>query len=166
MRACVGLVEPPVAHQPIDLDVLRHIHHDDALQPLARILGEQRDVHDDHMVGLHLCLHPAGHLRANRRVHDAIEVLQGLRVGEDDRGDHGAVQRAVGCDDLRAEALGHPRQHRRAGLLQVADDGVRVHDHRAPLGEQRADGGLAGTDTTGEADEDHRATVAGTLRWC
>ena len=53
------------------------------------------------------------------------------------------------------------------GCLQLADDGVGVDDHRAPLGEQRRHGRLPRSDTPGEPDDQHRGDATGSLprRW-
>ena len=45
----------------------------------------------------------------------------------------------VGGDDARTEPLDHRRQHRRARLLQLADDGVGVDDLGAPLAASAAE---------------------------
>ena len=93
-------------------------------------------------------------------MHDPVQVLQGLRVGEDDRGEAGPIESALFVEDRRPEPVDDRRQDGLAGLLELAGDGVRV-DHDCPAGgEQTRYRRLPGPDAPGEAHEDHRRTVS------
>src|SRR5262249_35476246 len=99
------------------------------------------------------------HHDADRGVHDLLERLLRLGVGEHDCRHRGAVEATVGADDARAELLDHLREHGHARLLELARDRVGVDDHRAALGEHRCDRRLPGADASREADEQHPATL-------
>jgi hypothetical protein len=86
-------------------------------------------------------------------------VVGVLFDGEPPRDLH--AQGAVAGHDGGAEAIHHRGEHLGPRLLQLTRDGIRVDDHRAPLGEQRRDRRLAGSDPAGETDEAHAGTVVG-----
>jgi hypothetical protein len=91
-------------------------------------------------------------------VHDPVEVLEGVRVVEDDLGHRGPVEGAVLADDAGAEALDHGLVHGHARLLQLLDHGVGVEHHRALRLEQGVHRGLPRPDPTGEPEHQHGAS--------
>ena len=76
----------------------------------------------------------------HRRMHDCVEILQGLfgvvGFAEHDRRHGGAIERSVAADDLIAEPLGHSLEQRSAGSLQIASDLIGVDDHGTALGQE------------------------------
>ena len=92
-------------------------------------------------------------------VDDGIEPLHRVGVAEYPRAETRTVERPVGAQHPVAELGGDRREHRRAGLLHVANDLVRVDDDRAVLGEATGDRGLARGDASGEGDEWHASSM-------
>ena len=133
--ARVGLVHPPLAHEPLDRRLDREVDDDDGVERLLAGDGHQRRVEHDDVVGVALGLDAPGDLGAHGGMDDAVEIGEGRVVVEGDRRQTGAVELAVGADDRGPEALGELIEERAAGPLQLVDDGVGVDDHRAERGE-------------------------------
>ena len=83
-----------------------------ALRPSRGSLGEEREVEHDDVIGAAGVVDAAGDLDRERRVDDVVQRLQRGLVVEHDLGHRGPVERPVVADDLGAEALGHPLEHR------------------------------------------------------
>src|SRR6056297_1930814 len=156
-RPRIGLVHAALVHEPLDGDIRIDVDHDRRRKVLAGILAEQREVEHYHPIGLSMGVDLALDLVLHRRVDDAVEIGESLLVVEDDLRHGGPVERTVGTDDVVAEALGHPVEHRAAGGLQIAGDAVGIDDDGTAIGEHRRHGRLAGADAPGEPDEDHSA---------
>ncbi len=97
------------------------------------------------------------------RVGDRLELLARLVVDERLLGERGAVERAVGREDVGPEAsTSAPAPASRARPLRARSIGVD-HD-RAPLGEQRRDRRLARPDAAREPDHEHARSLRGVSR--
>src|SRR4051794_11780932 len=80
-------------------------------------------------------------------------------VGEDHAGELGAVEGAVGAEDVGAELADYRVQSGRARLDNLTGDRVGVDDHGTVLPQQPGDGALSRADTPGESDP-HPSTVS------
>ena len=141
----------------------------------GHLLGAVDDHHAGHVVRVHPHLHqerhdedhdPVGLLQRHqafphggsyRGMDDGIEVGQCLRVGEHDRGERRTVERTVGPNHGRAEALEHGPVGGCARLHDLTGDQVGVDHHRATVGELGGNRGLARADASGEPDHEHPA---------
>ncbi len=101
----------------------------------------------------------AHELVGDRRVRDRLELVEPAaaprrRVAEDDAGQRRPVDRPIGPDDGGAEVGDDPVVRSPGGLEDLSADRIDIDDAH-PLGsQQRSDGGLAGTDPTGEPDDE------------
>ena len=95
-RPGVGLVEAAEAHQPLDLHVDRHVDDDRGLQVVRGRSASSGMSITTMAIGADLCLHPLGRLDADRRVHDLVQRLHRLGIGEHLVGQRLTVERAVG----------------------------------------------------------------------
>jgi hypothetical protein len=153
----IGLAEPPELHQPLDRHIHRNVDHDDPPGLVPTPLHQERDVQDDHMIGVAQRRRAPQDLPADGWMHDGVEVLQGVGVVEHDRGQRAPIQGTVGGHDTVAEALDQGGEDGGARLLDLPDDDVGVDDDRALGRQQLRDRRLARTDATCESDDDHRA---------
>ena len=95
-------------------------------------------------------------LRADQRVQHGLEPLPCGRVGEGQPAHAVAVQRAIGAQDLVAEAVAQRRHGAAAGAGECARDGVGVHHRHAQRGPDRGDGALAAADPPGQPEAPDR----------
>ena len=86
-------------------------------------------------------------------MHDPIQHLPFLRVVEDDLPEGFAVEGAIFQQNLRPEGFDDLLQSRRAGFDDLAGEDVGVDDGDVGIFEEFGDGGFAGSDAAGEADD-------------
>ena len=151
----------PRASRPPEPQVRGALDHDHG-PVLGRILrfDEQRHVVDDDRA-FRSRGDLAEELLADRGMGDRLELLAGLVVDERLLGEPGAVETAVGADDVGSEPLHQALQHRRSGLDDLAGDHVGVDDDGSPLGQQGRHRRLPRPDPTGQPDHLHGGGVYG-----
>ena len=93
----------------------------------------------------------------DQRVHDAVQRGALLVVDERLGRQRGPVQRAVGQQDVLAERVDQLREPLGAGFDDLAGDHVTIDDDAATFGERGGHRRLAGADTAGQTDAQHRA---------
>ena len=86
-------------------------------------------------------------------MHDGVERTAAPFVREDDAAELGAVERAVGEEDVGPELAHDGCERGRARLDDLAREHVRVDDGDVVRAEERGDGRLARRDPAGEADD-------------
>lgn len=122
----------PQAHQTIDAHVARGVGHDDEIEWMRDLsLDEQRHVvdHDGARVALARLHDQFGGALTHRRMHDAVQVGQGVSIGEDDRTQRWTVELAIGGDDAIAETHPDRIESRRARLDHLAGEKIGVDVH-------------------------------------
>src|SRR6185295_6980719 len=97
-------------------------------------------------------------LAEDQRVDDRVEIAAAIGVGEDDRAEPLAVDRAVGREHVAPEGLDDALPALAPGRVDAVADLVGIDHVRAELGEHRADHALSGADAAGQAD-DHRLSL-------
>ena len=137
------------------------LHHDHRVVVVAadRLHEQRHVVHHDPALGRGR--DPAQELLADRRVRDRLELLAGLVGHERPLGERGAVERAVGQQDLGPERLDQRGRAPAARLDHLARDRVGVDHHRAPLDEHPRDGRLPRPDPAREPDHQHGGESTG-----
>lgn len=136
-----------------------NIDDDSSLQTFTGVLGEERNVEDDHVVGLSLFENSCVHESTHGRMHDGVQLLQCIGIAEHDAGHRGSIECAIGREDVRTECIGQLLEHGRTRLLNLASDRIGIDHDRTSLAEELRDGRLSRSDTTGESDENHDVTL-------
>jgi signal transduction histidine kinase len=144
------------ANESINGNINGCIDHQYTGDRVATRLDEQWDIQHDDPVGLPLGQDTTADLAIDRRVHDGVQVRERVRVAEHDPRQLRTVE-LTGLCEHRVETLGDGGKNRLAGLLKLARDPVGIDDDRATFTQQRRHRRLAGTDSTGEPDHDHRS---------
>src|SRR5215207_9585852 len=153
----LGLLQAAVAHEALEAQLARRVDEHDAVELLGlAALEQQRDVaHHDLVAPLarlgDLAVAESQYLGMD----DAIELLELELVAEQLLPQHAAVDHAVRREHVVAPAPHDLRVGRHPRLDDAAREHVRVDDRRPELGEPPDDGGLAGGNVAGEADEKH-----------
>jgi hypothetical protein len=88
-------------------------------------------------------------------MHDGVELLELLRLGEHDAAERSAIDQAVGGQDRRAPSLDDRRIRLRSELHRPAREDVGIDDRRPALAQELRDGRFPAADVAGEADEEH-----------
>ena len=91
-----------------------------------------------------------GRARPDQRVDDRLQGAAPVGVGEHDRSEPGAVERAVRRQHLGPELGDDGVETRRTGLDDLAGQHVGVDDDRAELAQDRGHRALPGRDPTGQ----------------
>ena len=86
-------------------------------------------------------------------MYDGIQLLALRLVREDDASELGPVERAIGDEDLGPERAHDRRERGGARLDDFASEDVGVDDGDVGIFEEFGDGGFAGCDAAGEADD-------------
>ena len=119
------------------------------------MLGE-----DHYLVGLGQGVAGLDHGDADGGVRDGVERRAGLVVGERDRRQRRAVDRAVGRHDPRAEAVDQRLVGGSTGCDHLAGDLIGVDQHRSPFDQQVGHRRLARADAARQADGQHQAAAS------
>ena len=120
----------------------------------------QGDVEDDDVVGP-LGRRPAlGHDGPDGRVGDGVQGLQGLGIGEDQGGQGGPVEGALGGEDPGAEAVDQRLKGGSAGGHHLPGDPVGVDQDGAFLDQEISDRRLPRPDPSRQADGEHSLTAS------
>jgi hypothetical protein len=164
-QARVVLGEPTLRDQTRDGYLGVDVDHDDAPEVLVAALDEERDVEQQRGVGVVVQRAAPRHLVDDCGMHDGVERGELVRIGEHDARDLGPVERPVGQQDVGVEGLRHAREHRRAGALHLAHDGIGVDEHRAPSDQLLRHGRFSGADAARQPKFDHPMTVAEARPW-
>jgi len=91
-------------------------------------------------------------------VDDRVQGRARLVVSEDEVGKPRAIERTVGGDDVRTEAVDDRLEYVGPCALELVDDRVRVDHNGTALGEEPSDRAFPGTDAARQPDEQHPAT--------
>ena len=115
---------------------------------------EEGHVKNAYTVATQPAVHNLPHHRgAHRGMHNCIQCLALLLIGEDDAAELDTVELAVGEEDLRAKGGDDAVVGAGAGLDDLPGEDVGVDDGDAEAGELGGDGGFACGDPAGEADD-------------
>ena len=130
-------------------------HHVEAL--LEPVLDEE-----GHRVDHHAVCVPKGRDRLRQeprhlRMGDRLEPAAGLGVAEHPAGQPSPIELAGGSDRLRTERCQDLGVSRRSGVHRLPGEVVGVDHHGTPVGQHPGHGGLAGSDPSGQPNEQHRA---------
>ena len=124
-----------MTHEALHCHVGVQIDDDYAAQALARILHEERNVQNDHCIGIALRVDSPQHLAAYGRVDDCIQIGECLTVPEYLLGKTRPVEMTAVGENLTTESLDHSTQDLFAGTLEIPNDLVGIDDHGAMGGE-------------------------------
>jgi hypothetical protein len=94
-------------------------------------------------------------------MHDAVQRGALLVVDERLGRQRRPVQRAVGLKNVVAERLDEPAESLGARLNDLTGDDVPIDDDAATVSERVGHCRLAGADTTGQTDTNHRNSLSG-----
>src|SRR5262245_51632571 len=160
--ARLDLAHPPLA-QPHELALRRTGRDDDAVELLLGAgFVEQRHIHDrERILADELeAAQPGLDRPVHGGVNDRFEILPRRGIGEHDRSELGAVHRAVGGQNVRAEPI-HNRQRRLgAGGRDAVGQGVGVEAGDAAAAQHVQHVALAGRDPASQCDPKHRSSAA------
>ena len=118
----------------------------------------QGDVEDDDVVGP-LGRRPAlGHDGPDGRMGDGVQGGQGLGIGEDQAGQGGPVEGALGGEDAGTEAVDQRLEGGSAGGHHLPGDPVGVDQDGACLDQEISHRRLPRPDPPGQTDGEHGLT--------
>jgi hypothetical protein len=92
---------------------------------------------------------------ADAGMQDGIEAIEFGAVGEDDRGEFGAVDAAVRCGDARAKFLENFFVSGLTWLGETVAEGIRVENGETHFAQHGSDRTFAAGDSSGEAEFQH-----------
>jgi len=144
-----------MTNQTIDGRLGVDVHHDNPGQTGEARLGEQRHVHDHHVVGFGLRQHAVCQFGAHGRMDDGVQVGKRRLITEHLVGHRRTVEAAVLVEDLLTEALHHGNQYRLPWGLQLVHHSVSIDQHRPPLHQQPRHRRLARPDSARQSNQQH-----------
>jgi GTP cyclohydrolase I len=152
-----GLLEPAIADEALQAEWPRCVDEDDAVEGIGTLhLEEQRDVaHDDAVAAAAGIVDQPVAKTCDFRVHDPVELLELVVVGEHDSTQRRSIEIAVTSQYHRPPATDDLFERRCAPLHGAVRENVCVDDGRAALGEQSGDGRFSRGDIPRESDEQH-----------
>jgi hypothetical protein len=124
----------------------------DARLPNARF-NEER--HDRYNIRAGRRFHLALSFGSDDRVRDGFKAGFGRIVGEDEPPHLRAVERSVGCDELRAEFVCDARHRGAVRGRDAVRNHVRIHDRYAVPYEKVSDEGLTAADPACKPHDEH-----------
>ena len=155
----IGLGHPALLHETLEASRLVRVDDDDEVVGRAHpLLDEQGHVMDHDLVRRRL-RHELGRPLGDPRMGDRLEVPTGRLVAEDRRGQRRPVQRPVGREHPRPEALHDGLEAVGAGCEHFAGQLIRVDDERSELTQSRRHRRLARPDSTCQTDAQHASTL-------
>jgi GTP cyclohydrolase I len=155
------LAKSAVPNQSLESEITGSVDEKDSVELPAQVaLEEKGDVGDDDAItSFARLLHQAITHSLDFRMHDGVEVLELLRLGEDNAAEGGAVEMPVGRKDRLAPPLDNAVVPWRTHLDRLPRQYVGVDDRRAALGQHSRNGRLPTRDIAGQPDEEHGAKL-------
>lgn len=149
--------------QAVDAHVSRRVRHHDEVEWMRDLsLDEQGHIvdHDSVHVALLRLSDQLARALPYGRMHDGVQVGEGLAIGKHDRTQRGSVESAIGADDIAAESRSDRVECGCARLDHLAREKIGVDVDGTALFEATCNGRFSGRDSAREPDEFHSPSVA------
>jgi len=127
----------------LSLDEQRHVVDHDGVRVARLGLGDQ-----------------FGRALPDSRVHNTVQIGQGLGIGEDDGAERRTIETAIWADDTGAETRLNRVESRRTRFDDLSREQIGVDVDGTALFEATCNGRFSGRDSAREPDEFHSPSVA------